>query len=91
MTIGYQIGCIVAALISLTSAAAISKPAQVSKAAGRALDRRLDTNFVGCSPDQKSKLETDFADAAALGNIGFDMDRSSTAFVAYNSRYSTPS
>lgn len=79
MTPYYQIGCIAATLLSLTSAAVIGQAAQVPKAAGRSLIRRLETNFAGCSADQKSKLEVDFSDAAALGNIGYNMDRTSTA------------
>lgn len=40
---------------------------------------RLETNFVDCSDDEKSRLQTGFADAAALGNIALGMDQSSTA------------
>lgn len=41
-------------------------------------------NFVGCSTDQKAKIETALADAAALANIAYDQmvtDRSSTAYL----------
>jgi len=41
-------------------------------------------NFVGCSKEQKTKVQTALADAAALGNIAYaqmESDRSSTAYV----------
>lgn len=41
----------------------------VRRDVGKALSRRLETNFIDCDDGQKKKLETDFGDAAALANI----------------------
>ncbi|KAL8799068.1 MAG: hypothetical protein Q9182_006164 [Xanthomendoza sp. 2 TL-2023] len=50
---------------------------------GKQLLPRLETNYVDCSEDQKKRLRTGFADAAALGNIAYNIDQSSTAFTHY--------
>ena len=90
MTTYYQIGCIAATLLSLTTAAVTGQAAEVPKAAGRSLIRRLELNYVGCSDAQKSKLGVDFADAAILGAIGFGIDRTSTAYVTGDDWHRVP-
>ncbi|USW53397.1 Putative metallopeptidase, catalytic domain superfamily [Septoria linicola] len=47
------------------------------------LHRRMEVNYVDCSDDQKTRLNTGFADAASLARIAYDMDKSSTAFTHY--------
>ncbi|KAF2089452.1 hypothetical protein K490DRAFT_72221 [Saccharata proteae CBS 121410] len=73
---------------ALALSLAISVSAVPTKFDSRSLDRtlfpRLDVNFVGCTDDQKTKLKTDFADAAALANIAYgQIDESGTAYTHY--------
>lgn len=41
---------------------------------------RYETNYVGCSEDDKVKLGLAFADAVSLAGIAQTMDRTSTAY-----------
>ncbi|KAL8703681.1 MAG: hypothetical protein Q9201_003135 [Fulgogasparrea decipioides] len=78
-----NLACLTAALSVLgVSANAIPK-LHHARDVGKQLFPRLESNYVDCSDDQKKRLATGFADAAALGNIAYKIDQSSTAFTHY--------
>ena len=80
MSTFYRISCVTSALLLFNHAAIANPMLQVARDVGKKLIPRLDTNLVGCSDDQKVKVESGFADAAALAGIAWSsMDQSSTA------------
>ena len=79
MSILYRVTCFAAALLSFNHAAIASPMPEVSRDLGNTLFPRLDTSYIGYSADEKKKLVTGFADAAALANHAITMDPSSTA------------
>ncbi|KAI9752549.1 MAG: hypothetical protein M4579_005586 [Chaenotheca gracillima] len=72
-----------AVILSITSLTSASPTLHSLRNAGKNLAPRLETNYVDCNDDQKSKLGTSFADAAALANIAFNIDQASSAFKHY--------
>ncbi|KAL8678715.1 MAG: hypothetical protein Q9186_004949 [Xanthomendoza sp. 1 TL-2023] len=73
-----------AAILSLVGVNANAIPKfHHARDVGKHLLPRLETNYVDCSEDQKTRLNTGFADAAALANIAYNIDQSSTGFTHY--------
>lgn len=72
-----RMACIAAAILSFNRLAIASPTPHFSRDVRHSLAPRFAVNYVDCDT-QKSKLETSFADAAALANIAFDMDQSRT-------------
>lgn len=73
-----RMACIAAAILSFNRLAIASPTPHFSRDVRHSLAPRFAVNYVDCDEPQKSKLQTSFADAAALANIAFDMDQSKT-------------